>query len=200
MRTLTLISLGLLALALGACNVPVGIGTSSGEPTDDCDGCDDLDDPDVGNDDTEDIPPADTCDGYELDVEFTSPGGVMYGSMWCHLEFLDDLTTSFDNWHWTVVHNWTNRVQMCADPGIISALRANCTFCPQGPEESNGYHQMSEPEGEEAEALGCTWLAYGQYEEDAHFNGNIETTYLGYAYTAGLITFEGEGSSALVDF
>ncbi len=193
MRILTL-TLALLGLTLSGCTFDLPIPSAS----DDDSACDDDtsgDDDTAADDDTGDDDSAEPDDTFDLTLVFTAPGAVDVGSMWCHLELVDDLDQAiiggFGGWELSSMVHWGHEVTIACHPGVIDAVRANCTFCPD--------ELAEEPFGTEAEELGCGWMAYGMTEAEAHLNGALSTTYFSDSYSADTITFEGEGSSVLVD-
>ena len=170
-----------LALGLIGCG-PVDISDGN-----DCDPC--GDDDGTEPDDDEPAPQAD------LRVTITTPGGVQYGSMLCHVEFLDDtdgdgsFSDEYWGWEYSWVENWVTSTTLEANPGSIDGVRLNCTLCP------DELTLDEEPYSPEAEAMGCTWLAVNG---SGSTNGNVATWYFGETFGSSLVSVAG-GTSVLVD-
>jgi hypothetical protein len=137
-----------------------------------------------------------SSDDYDLEVTFTAPGGAQVGSMFCHLEFIEDgldERLSDDNWGgWETnrTAHWASSVTFKANPGILEGVRGNCTICPD---------ELSvEPYGTDAENKGCTWTGYGTTESEARINGDAWLIYFGTSYSSDTVTFGG-GTSVLWD-
>lgn len=153
-------------------------------------------DSDSDSDADSDTPPTD-ADG-DLRVTITTPGAVIYGSMICHVEFVEeDLEDRLDDgdwgdWEYHWVENWVSETTHESDPGVIDGIRLNCTLCP------DELTLAEEPTGTMAEAMGCTWTGYGSSPSESRINGAVATQYFDETFSAEPIYVSG-GTSVLVD-
>jgi hypothetical protein len=147
----------------------------------------------------------DDCDGSidegfeepesDLVVTITAPGGMTYGSMLCHVEFLDDtdgdgsFSDEYFGWEYSWVENWVSQTTLETNPGSIDGIRLNCTICP------DELTLAEEPWSPEAEAMGCTWLVVNG---SGSTNGAVATWYFGETFGSSLVSVAG-GTSVLVD-
>lgn len=199
--------IALLALALLAGCTAGEVLVNSG----DCDACEDdatADDDATSDDDTsapadDDSTPTDADDDSvpvddddaDLRVTITTPGGSVYGSMICHIEYITDgdgdgsLTDEFVGWEYPWVENWVSETTLELNPGVIDAIRLNCTLCP------GELTLAQEPSSPEAEGMGCTWTAVNG---SSSTNGTVATWYFGETFSSSLVAV-GTGTSVLVD-
>lgn len=149
------------------------------------------------------------CDGYvdegdvcedepQLSVTITTPGANVYGSMICHVEYIEeDLDNRLEDGDWgswerSWVENWVSETTLESDPGIIDGIRLNCTLCP------DELTLAEEPSGTTAEAMGCTWTGYGSSSSESRINGAVATWYFDETFSAEPLYVSG-GTSVLVD-
>lgn len=131
----------------------------------------------------------------DLRVTITTPGELEYGSMICHVEFVNDNGDGVINaadmvgWEYSWVENWVSQTILESNPGVIDAVRLNCTLCP------DELTLVEEPSSPEAEAMGCTWTAVNGTEEP---NGSVATWYFDETYSPKVIMVAG-GSSISVE-
>ena len=148
----------------------------------------------------------DNCDGQidegfedpsepQLVLTITAPGGLEYGSMLCHVEYVEDsdndgsLVDEFVGFEYNWVENWVSQTTLEANPGVIDAVRLSCTMCP------GELTLAQEPSSPEAEEMGCTWTAANG---SSSVNGSIATWYFAETFSAGTVPWAG-GRSVLVD-
>lgn len=134
---------------------------------------------------------------YDFVQTITAPGGSVYGSMWCHVEYVEEGTLDeriangdWSGWDYTTMGHWVSEVTISSNPGIIDGARSNCTVCPD--------ELAEEPSGTDAEDRGCTWTGYGQDASEARINGSVSTVYFDESFSATTVNLEG-GTSVLVD-
>ncbi|TAL50080.1 hypothetical protein EPN81_03925 [Patescibacteria group bacterium] len=159
---------------------------------DDCDGV--IDEGFDADDDTSDDD-ATPADEPQLTVTITTPGGLEYGSMICHIEYLEDgdndgsFADEYWGWEFSWVENWVSQTTLESNPGVIDAVRLNCTLCP------GELTLAQEPLSPEAESMGCTWTAVNG---SSSTNGSVGTWYFGETFGSSLVSVAG-GTSVLVD-